>query len=122
MVRNTGPYERPTDSFSQTTVMVASEVNRRQIDFAKVDEETLQRMKMVQAGAPLFEALAGLYMTASLEVKFLKPVVCPGVVGIETELLENKGRMMKMKATMKDGGGTPLLITSAVFVRLGAKL
>jgi acyl-CoA thioesterase FadM len=102
--------------------MVASEVNRRQIDFAKADEETLQRMKLVQKGTPLSEALAGLYLTASLEVKFLKPVLCPGVVGIETELLENKGRMMKMKATMKDGGGTPLLITSAVFVRLGAKL
>jgi acyl-coenzyme A thioesterase PaaI-like protein len=79
--------------------------------------------KLLEAGVSPTEVLVGWYVTSSLESKFLKPVPCPGLVGIETELLEKKRRMMKMRATMKDAKGTPLMRTTGVWVRLGpAKL
>lgn len=74
---------------------------------------------MLREGTPFAEALAGWFMTASMDVRFLKPAICPGVVGIETEQVEYNGRKIKLRATMKDGKGTALITATAVFVRLG---
>ncbi|KAF2655299.1 hypothetical protein K491DRAFT_693045 [Lophiostoma macrostomum CBS 122681] len=70
-------------------------------------------------GRSLTEVLNGLWVTARLDMQFLKPVTCPGVVGIEVEVLEKKGHKMKMRGTMKDGKGTPLLKADGVWVRVG---
>ncbi|CAO2650983.1 Nn.00g092800.m01.CDS01 [Neocucurbitaria sp. VM-36] len=58
---------------------------------------------------PPQEAFKGRLVTAKLDVKFLKPVLCPGVMGIEVEMLEDKGHKMKIRGIMKDEKGTPLL-------------
>lgn len=74
-------------------------------------------------GLPLEKILAGSFVTALLEVRFLMPVVCPGVVGIEVTVLESRRSKMKLRAVMKDGNGTPLVQTDSIWVRIGgAKL
>jgi acyl-coenzyme A thioesterase PaaI-like protein len=68
---------------------------------------------------PLAEVLQGMYVTAKLDVKFLRPVPCPGLIGIETEATEITGPKMKMSAVMKDSKGTPLMQADGVWVRIG---
>jgi acyl-coenzyme A thioesterase PaaI-like protein len=75
--------------------------------------------KMVEQGLPLEELLKGYCVTAKLDVKFLRPVPCPGVVGVETDVLEDNGSMMKMRAVMKDANGTPLMQVDGLYVRVG---
>lgn len=75
--------------------------------------------KAFDAKRPITEILKGFMVTAKLDLKFMKPVLCPGVIGIETEVLENKGNKMKLRGVMKDGNGTPLLQADGVWVRIG---
>lgn len=75
--------------------------------------------KAFDDGKPPSEALKGFMVTAKLDMKFLKPVLCPGVVGIEVDVLENKGHKMKLRGIMKDANGTPLLQADGLWVRLG---
>jgi acyl-coenzyme A thioesterase PaaI-like protein len=67
----------------------------------------------------LAEVLKGSYVTAKLDVKFLQPVPCPGVVGIEAEAIEIKEHKMRLRAVMKDSKGTSLLQADAVWVKIG---
>jgi acyl-coenzyme A thioesterase PaaI-like protein len=62
-----------------------------------------------EQGKPLAEVLQGTYVTAKLDIKFLRPVPCPGLVGIETQATEFTEREIKMRAVMKDSKGTPLM-------------
>ncbi|KAH8730417.1 hypothetical protein GQ44DRAFT_700278 [Phaeosphaeriaceae sp. PMI808] len=75
--------------------------------------------KLQKQGKPLAEVLQGYWVTAKLDIKFLKPVPCPGIVGIETELVEKKANRMRMRATMKDEKGVPLLQADGVWVKIG---
>jgi acyl-coenzyme A thioesterase PaaI-like protein len=80
--------------------------------------------QMLEAGRPIEEALRGFMVTASLETKFLRPVKCPGAVGIEVTLVENTANKMRLKGIMKDGEGSPLVVTHGLFVKVrgGAKI
>jgi acyl-coenzyme A thioesterase PaaI-like protein len=98
-------------------VMVANQVGAKKTDFASLGNRRWKELH--QQGRPPSEVLEGWYVTAKMDIKFLKPVLCPGVVGIETELLENTGRRMKMRAVMKDGKGTPLLQADGTWVQIG---
>jgi acyl-coenzyme A thioesterase PaaI-like protein len=75
--------------------------------------------KMQEEGVPVEKALRGWLVTAGLNTKFLKPVLCPGVVGIEVTIIGSKGNKMKIRGVMKDGNGTPLVQADGVWVRLG---
>ncbi|KAF2865299.1 hypothetical protein BDV95DRAFT_586670 [Massariosphaeria phaeospora] len=77
------------------------------------------RSSWIAEGRPLSEVLEGYLVTAKLDFKFLKPVLCPGVVGVEVDMLENKGHKMKMRAVMKDADGVPLMQADGVWVRIG---
>jgi len=80
---------------------------------------TAQTMKAIlDAGNPLEVALKDYMVTAHLDTKFLKPVRCPGVVGVEVTLVENKGHKMRFKGVMKDGEGTPLVIAEGLFIKV----
>lgn len=80
-----------------------------------------RRVEALKAGTPFTKAFAGIYVTAKLDIQFFKPVLCPGVVGIETQLLEDNGRSMKMRAIMKDGDGNALLQADGVWVKIGGR-
>ncbi|KAF2741208.1 hypothetical protein EJ04DRAFT_507611 [Polyplosphaeria fusca] len=75
--------------------------------------------RAVKDGTPISEALKGSMVTAKLDMKFLKPVLCPGMVGIEVDTLEDKGYRMKMRGVMKDANNTPLLQADGIWVRIG---
>jgi acyl-coenzyme A thioesterase PaaI-like protein len=75
--------------------------------------------EMIEQGGSVVDALKGYYVTAKLDVKFMRPVPVPGVIGIETELLESTGTKMKMRGVMKDAKGTPLMQGDAVYVKIG---
>lgn len=97
-------------------VMVANEV----IDnggFADAGDQPWR--KLLEEGRPPTEVLNGMMVTAKFDVKFLKPVLCPGIVGIEVNMLENRGSLMKMRGVMKDEKGTPLLQVDGVWIRIG---
>lgn len=74
---------------------------------------------MIEQGRSVAEALKGYYVTAKMDVKFMRPVPVPGLVGIETELLESTGNKMKMRGVMKDAKGIPLMQGDAVYVKIG---
>jgi acyl-coenzyme A thioesterase PaaI-like protein len=95
--------------------MVANEMERQG---GWIDGASKWKQKFDE-GRPPMEVLEGFIVTAKLEVKFLKPVLCPGIVGIEAEVLENKGHKMKIKATMRDGEGVPLVQAESLWVRIG---
>jgi acyl-coenzyme A thioesterase PaaI-like protein len=86
---------------------------------ADLSRKHKEMWEVIKQGRPLAEALKGFYATAKLDVKFLRPVPVPGVVGIETELLESTGKKMVMRGVMKDATGTPLMQGDAVYVKIG---
>ncbi|KAH7090357.1 HotDog domain-containing protein [Paraphoma chrysanthemicola] len=98
-------------------VMVANQIGAKKTDFTGLGNR--QWKEQLAQGRPMSEVLKGWYVTAKMDIKFLKPVLCPGIVGIETQLLENKGHRMKMRAIMKDGKGTPLLQADGTWVQIG---
>jgi acyl-coenzyme A thioesterase PaaI-like protein len=75
--------------------------------------------RAIEEGKPLAEALKGMYVTAKLDIKFLRPVPSPGLVGIETEVLEIKGPKMKMRGIMKDAKGIPVMQADGLWVKIG---
>ncbi|KAF2464843.1 uncharacterized protein BDR25DRAFT_396498 [Lindgomyces ingoldianus] len=85
--------------------MVANETESRGA-WVGVD---LKLKELHETGRPLTEVLKGYMVTAKLDMKFLKPVLCPGVVGIEVEMVEKKGHKMRMRGVMRDGDGVPLV-------------
>jgi acyl-coenzyme A thioesterase PaaI-like protein len=87
------------------------------LGFMKVGEE-YWRQQLLEGKSPQ-ETLKGRLATARMDVKLLAPVLCPGVVGIETEVVEDKGHKMRMRATMKDKEGKPLLQADGLWVRIG---
>lgn len=98
-------------------VMVANETLTNGVEFTKLGAETWR--EMLADGRPPQEVLKGRFVTAKLDVKFLRPVLCPGVVGIEVEILENKGHKMTMRGIMKDGHGSPLMQVDGLWVKMG---
>jgi acyl-coenzyme A thioesterase PaaI-like protein len=75
--------------------------------------------KLLAEGKLRTEILKGNMVTAKLEIKFLRAVPCPGVVGIEVDILECKGHMMKLRGMMKDEDGVPLAQADGLWVRIG---
>jgi acyl-CoA thioesterase FadM len=84
-------------------------------------EEHNQMWKAIKQGTSLVEALKGMYVTAKMDIQFLRPVPVPGLVGIETEILEIKGPKMKMRGVMKDAKGTPLMQADGLWIQIGGK-
>lgn len=74
--------------------------------------------RLLESGRPIEEFLVGHMVTARMETRFLKPVPCPGVVGIEVTVLEIKDRKITLSGVMKDVNGTPLARSEALFVKL----
>ncbi|KAF2257083.1 hypothetical protein BU26DRAFT_446336 [Trematosphaeria pertusa] len=102
--------------------MVASEAVTAGLevaDWAEIIAQDWRDGGLAKEGRATEEALKGYLVTAKLDMKFMKPVLCPGIVGVEVEMLENKGHKMKMRGVMKDGEGTPLLQADGLWVRLG---
>jgi acyl-coenzyme A thioesterase PaaI-like protein len=77
--------------------------------------------KAIEQGTSVAEVLKGMYVTAKLDIRFLRPVLVPGLVGIETEVLEIKGPQMKIRGVMKDAKGTPLMQADGLWVKIGGK-
>ncbi|KAF2790628.1 hypothetical protein K505DRAFT_327452 [Melanomma pulvis-pyrius CBS 109.77] len=75
--------------------------------------------QLLDENRPLAEILNGVMVTAKSDVKFLKPVPCPGLVGIEVEILESIGQKMKIRGVMKDGNGASLVQADGLWVRIG---
>lgn len=73
----------------------------------------------ISRGTPLIEVLKGMFVTAKIEIQFLGPVVVPGMVGIETEIVELKEHKMKMRGVMKDAKGRPLMQADGIWVKIG---
>lgn len=68
---------------------------------------------------PLAEILNGVMVTAKFDIKFFKSVPCPGLVGIEVDILESVGHKMKIRGVMKDGNGTLLVQADGLWVWIG---
>jgi acyl-coenzyme A thioesterase PaaI-like protein len=96
--------------------MVVNEIARHGEDLNQMHKDM---WIAIEQKRPLAEVLKGWYATARMDVKFLRPVPVPGLVGIETELLESTGNKMKMRAVMKDSKGTPLMQADGVYVKIG---
>lgn len=94
-----------------------------QVFGANMAEQHKATWDSLRQGKPLAEVLKGMYVTAKLDIKFLSPVLAPGIVGIETEVLDMSSSKMKVRAVMKDAKGTPLVQAEGVWVKIrGAKL
>jgi acyl-coenzyme A thioesterase PaaI-like protein len=77
-------------------ILVANTVLENGLGFMKVGED-YWRLQL-HDGKSAQEVLKGRLATATMDVKLLAPVLCPGVVGIETEVLEDRITKMRMKA------------------------
>jgi len=97
-------------------IMVANTVLEHGLGFMKVGEE-YWRLQLNE-GRSAQEVLKGRLATAGMSMKFLAPVLCPGVVGIETDVLEDKTNKMKMRAIMRDRQGRPVVQAEALWVRV----
>ena len=98
-------------------ILSVNTVLETSLGFMKVGEE-YWRQQLLE-GKSAQETLKGRLATATMDVKLLAPVLCPGVVGIETEVIEDKGYKMRMRATMKNIQGKPLLQAEGLWVRIG---
>lgn len=98
-------------------IMVANETIEHGLEFVALDEKAWKQLHA--KGRPPQEVLKGRFVTAKLDIKFLSPVLCPGVVGIEVNILENKAHKMTMRGMMRDGIGTPLLQADGLWVKIG---
>jgi acyl-coenzyme A thioesterase PaaI-like protein len=97
--------------------MIANQLEKGEVDPSDVTQGRWKELH--EQDKPLSEVLKGWYVTAKLDLKFLQPVLCPGLVGIETELVEEKGRGKKIRAVMKDAKGTPLMQADGLWVKVG---
>lgn len=97
--------------------LIANQLDKSEVDTTDASQG---RWKELHAqDQPLSEVLKGWFVTAKLDLKFLQPVLCPGLVGIETELVEEKGRGRKIRAVMRDAKGTPLMQADGLWVKVG---
>jgi acyl-coenzyme A thioesterase PaaI-like protein len=99
-------------------IMVANETLEHKADFLNLGHPDWR--KFLEEGRPLQEVLQGRFVTAKLDVKFLRPVISPGIIGVEVEMLEHLGNKMKMRGVMKDENGIPLMQVDGLWVRIGA--
>jgi acyl-coenzyme A thioesterase PaaI-like protein len=76
-------------------------------------------VELFNAGKPPQEVLRGRLVTAKLDIKFLRPVLCPGIVGIEVEVGELVGSKMTMKGVMRDAEGKTLMEAEGLWIRIG---
>ncbi|KAJ4368977.1 hypothetical protein N0V83_006059 [Neocucurbitaria cava] len=97
-------------------IMVANETIEHGVEFGR--KVGIDWKKLLDEGKSPLEALESRLVTAKLDVKFLKPVLCPGLVGIQVEILEDKGHKMKIRGIMKNEKGTPLLQVDGLWVKL----
>ena len=98
-------------------ILVANTVLDNGLGFMKVGED-YWRLQL-HDGKSAQDVLKGRLATASMDIKLLAPVLCPGAVGIETEVLEDKGIKMKMRATMRDRQGKPLIQAEGLWIKIG---
>jgi acyl-coenzyme A thioesterase PaaI-like protein len=98
--------------------MIANELGD---DDTPLTDQHKQMWKAIEQKTSLVVALKGMHVTAKMDIQFLRPVPVPGLVGIETEILEIKGPKMKMRGVMKDAKGTPLMQADALWVKIGGK-
>jgi acyl-coenzyme A thioesterase PaaI-like protein len=101
-------------------ILSVNTVLETSLGFMKVGEE-YWRQQLLE-GKSAQETLKGRLATATMDVKLLAPVLCPGVVGIETEVIEDKGHKMRMRATMRNKQGKPLLQADGLWVRIGGSV
>ncbi|KAF2839828.1 hypothetical protein M501DRAFT_1003296 [Patellaria atrata CBS 101060] len=74
--------------------------------------ETMDSVTMMQK-------LKGFYVTANLDIRFLRPVLCPNVVGVHTRVIENNGKSMKIRGVMKDAKSEELATVDTIWIKLG---
>lgn len=98
-------------------ILVANMVLDHGLPFMKVGED--QWRLQLKDGKPAHEVLKGRLVTASMDTKVLAPVLCPGIVGIETEVLEDKGNKMRIRAVMRDRQGKAVVQADGLWVRVG---
>jgi acyl-coenzyme A thioesterase PaaI-like protein len=85
-----------------------------------IDQVTfIERWDMMWGVEPgkMISGMKDFFVTAKLELKFLAPVMCPGVVGVECTLVEKTKNKMRINAVMKDGKGRPLVAAESLWVR-----
>lgn len=73
----------------------------------------------IEDHASLRSRMKSAFVTAQLSFSFLKPVLSPGIVGVDVQLVEHKGNKMRINAVMKDGKGTALVKAESLWIRLG---
>ena len=61
-------------------------------------------------------------LTAGCSVKFLKPVDCPGSVGVKVKIIENGTKKTKVEATMIDSNEREVAIAESVWIRPGGSI
>ncbi|OAK98235.1 hypothetical protein IQ06DRAFT_295591 [Phaeosphaeriaceae sp. SRC1lsM3a] len=88
-------------------------------DNGGVARKHVEMWDAIKKGKPLIEVLKGMFVTAKLEIQFLGPVVVPGMVGIETEILELKEHKMTIRGVMKDAKGRPVMQADGIWVKIG---
>ncbi|KAF2848854.1 hypothetical protein T440DRAFT_500255 [Plenodomus tracheiphilus IPT5] len=97
------------------SVIVA--IDRIKLEFLEIGEQIWEPLLM--KGRPPQEVLEGRLVAAGMNAKFLKPVSCIGVAGIEVNVLEDKDYKMTMRGIMKDAECTPLMQIDVLWVKLG---
>ena len=75
----------------------------------------------LEQGKPPQEVLRGRMVTAKMEVKFLRPVLCPGVVGVQVDVVSRSEAEMRIRGVMRDGEGRPLMEAEGVWVKIGKR-
>lgn len=98
-------------------IVVANTVLEHGAAFMKAGEEQW-RLQIFQNKSAQ-EVLKGRLVTAGMNVEVLAPVLCPGIVGIETDVLEDRGNKMKIRAVMRDRQGKPVVQAEALWVKVG---
>ncbi|EUC46575.1 hypothetical protein COCMIDRAFT_4351 [Bipolaris oryzae ATCC 44560] len=98
-------------------IVVANTVVEHGVAFMKAGEEQW-RLQLFH-GKLAQEILKGRLVTANMDTRVLAPVLCPGIVGIETDVLEDKGNKMRIRAIMRDRQGKPVVQTEGLWVRVG---
>ncbi|KAH7398678.1 hypothetical protein DE146DRAFT_498568 [Phaeosphaeria sp. MPI-PUGE-AT-0046c] len=98
--------------------MVANEFMEMD-DHGGLAHQHAERWEAIRKGTPLIEVLKGLFVTATMDIQFLGPVVVPGMVGIETEVLELKEHKIKIRGVMRDVTGRPVMQADGLWVKIG---
>lgn len=98
-------------------VVVANTFLDKGLGFMKMGKNYWRQQFMEDK--PPQEVPKGWLVMASIDVELFAPVLRPGAVGIEAEVLEDKGHKMSMSPVMSDGQGKCLLQAEGLWVKLG---